>query len=85
MSEVAEEAGRELKVSELEIKTVVVVGRPDKALATLWVRDIWEDSVIFWAGSMKMYFIAHRVGPELEQLADDAGTAVKVYEYLGKV
>ena len=78
------EIGRELRVSELKPKTIVVLERPDVAAVTMWVMAVGPERVAFWAGANSMGFIARRVGPELEQITDDSGRMLRVYEYLGE-
>jgi hypothetical protein len=80
------EVGRELKVSELQPRTVVVLwkeGRP--AMATVWVVKVGANFVQFAAGKIRMEFIALRCGPELEQIIDDDKVPMKIFEYLGAV
>lgn len=79
------EVGRELKVSELKVRTIVVLQKPGRnVLTTMWVADILPGSVCFRAGEIRTTFIATRTGTDLEQITDDTGVPMKVYEYLGK-
>lgn len=80
------EIGRELKVSELKPRTVVVVeksGHP--IMSTLWVYLITPGHVIFTSGILRGDFSAKRTGPDLEELTDDTGKPIRVYEYLGEI
>jgi hypothetical protein len=79
------EVGRELKVSELKPKTVVVVAKQLRPAATVWVVEIHPEYVHFRAGSINMEFLAARTGPDLEQITDDSGLPMRVYEYLGEI
>ena len=76
------EVGRELKVSELKLKTVVVIWKQGRPPATLWVIQIAESFVHFFAGEANINFLAKRAG---EGITDDDGLPMKVFEYLGKV
>lgn len=80
------EVGRELKVSELRPRTIVVlhkVGR-DNFLVTMWVVEILPAYVKFTAGEIRTDFIARRCGPGLDEITDNTGLPMKVYEYLGE-
>lgn len=78
------EMGRELLVSDLVVKTVVVVGREDRPhFITVWVGEIAEDFVTFYAGEIHTALIAVR--REDGTLADDTGKRIHVWEYLGAV
>ena len=83
----AEEMGRELRVTELKPGTIVVLKcleGPGHAAITSWVDKVYDDTVIFWMGKLSMYLVLRRVGPEREQITDDAGRLLRVYEYLGE-
>jgi hypothetical protein len=79
------EIGRELKVSELVPRTVVVLERPDSFAASIWVVMVQPEYVVFRAGAISLDFIAKRTGPDLEQITDDTGRQLHVHEYLGVV
>ena len=84
------EIGRELKVSELKPRTVVVLMKPSSPLlpdvaATAWVLEIGAQRVIFGAGAVHQILALERTGPDLEALADSSGGAIHVYEYLGEI
>ena len=76
--------GRELKVSELEPRTVVVLERPGGHAATVWVILIQPKYVVFRAGDICIALVAKRTGPDLEQITD-AGGSLRVHEYLGVI
>ena len=79
-----EEIGRELKANELKVRTVVVLGREDRDVHyTTWVTEIGGDSVVFYSGVSKTYFIAYL--REDGQLVDDTGKRIIVNEYLGAI
>jgi hypothetical protein len=77
------EIGRELRVSELQPETIVVLEKPDVAAATMWVREVLPGHVVFWAGMVSTTFLARRCGKELERISDDSGATMNLYEYLG--
>lgn len=79
------EIGRELKVSELMPRTVVVLERPDSLATTAWVAEVLPKYVVFWMGAIKTDFAARRTGPDLEQITDDTGRTLRVHEYLGEL
>ncbi len=78
------EIGRELKVSELKIHTVVVVLRGSTA-ATVWVLVVSDASVLFGALATRTLLLCTRRGPDLEQITDDSGAALTLHEYLGAI
>jgi hypothetical protein len=76
--------GKKLTASELKRQTVVVVRRDDRPYAaTLWVETITPEFVVFLAGEPdpKIHFVVERRADGT--MADDTGTEIKVYEYLG--
>jgi hypothetical protein len=79
------EIGRELKASELVPRTVVILEKPGHPFVTWWVLHVFPDYVVFTSGVLRGYFVAHRTGPDLEEITDDTGRPMKVYEYLGEV
>ena len=79
------EIGRELKVSELKPKTVVIVWKEGRQAATMWVIEVGDVYVHFRAGVVNMEFLALRTGPDLEEITDDHHLPMKIYEYLGNV
>jgi hypothetical protein len=81
------EIGRELKVSELIPLHVVVLQKDGMAsiAMTLWVQQISEQWVRLYSGVTGTVFLAARSGPDLEELIDDAGARVRIYEYLGAI
>ena len=80
------EIGRELKVSELKPRTVVVLRKEtNPTAATMWVIKITDEFVVFTSGVMRTDFAARRTGPKLEQITDNTGVRMHVYEYLGEV
>jgi hypothetical protein len=85
MSEsIQNEVGRELKANELTERTVVVLGREDRAVVyTAWVSRLGTDYVAFYTGVGNTTFIAYL--REDGELADDTGKRILVYEYLGEV
>lgn len=79
------EIGRELKVSELRPKTVVVLAKTTRVFAaTMWVDRITDAYVWFWAQEIEVALCLKRCGPDLEQVEDDEAP-MKIYEYLGVV
>ena len=79
------EIGRELKVSELEPRTVVVLERPESRAATVWVLLVQPEYVVFRLSVISAHFVARRCGPDLEQITDDTGRVLHIHEYLGVV
>ncbi|HXA24442.1 MAG TPA: hypothetical protein VNW90_19315 [Acetobacteraceae bacterium] len=80
------EIGRELKVSELKWRTVVVLAKANvPMLSTMWVAEVTKAYVLFTSGVLRMDFMAQRTGPDLEQITDNTGEPMKIYEYLGEV
>jgi hypothetical protein len=77
------EIGRELKVSELVPRTVVVVNKGGKA-ATMWVVEVAESHVHFYSGVVHTDFIASRTGPDRERITDDTNSPMRIFEYLGE-
>lgn len=79
------EVGRELKVSELKPQTIVVIHKQARNfLATMWVVEVLPGYVEFAAGELKTLFFARRCGAGLEDITDDVGSPLKIYEYLGE-
>lgn len=85
MSEsIQNELGRELKANELTERTVVVLGREDRAtMYTAWVIRLGADYVAFGYGAINTTFIAYL--REDGELVDDTGKRILVFEYLGEV
>jgi hypothetical protein len=78
------EIGRELKVSELKPETVVWLAKEGRdLLATMWVVEVGDLFVHFYAGATDMHFYAVRSGADLETVADDTHARMRIYEYLG--
>jgi hypothetical protein len=77
------EIGRELRVSELVPRTIVILHK-GQTLATLWVVEVLQEFVHFRAGAVNTEFIALRCGPDLEGVTDNTGSPMKLYEYLGE-
>jgi hypothetical protein len=76
------EIGRELLAHELVVKTVVVVGRDDRPYAaSMWVREIGSDAVVFYSGISGTYLMLRR-NPD-ETMQDDTGTRIRAFEYRG--
>ena len=81
-----EEIGRELKVSELVPRTVVVLSMDHHPMAaTWWVAEVLDEFVVFTSGELRTDFAAKRTGPGREQVTDDTGKPLHIYEYLGEV
>jgi hypothetical protein len=51
--------------------------------ATLWVSNVGQDFVAFLAGELKVVLLCSI--REDGAIVDDAGTVLRVYEYLGEV
>lgn len=83
--EIKSEIGRELKVSELKIDTVVVVSKEGRPAATMWVLTVTERLVLFRAGEIGMILILTRCGADLEQVQDDDRIPMQIREYLGEI
>ena len=80
------EIGRELKVSELVPKTVVVLLMAHHPMATTWwVLEVMPLFVLFTSGGLRTDLAAQRTGPDREQLTDNTGKRLHVYECLGEV
>jgi hypothetical protein len=78
------ELGRMLRVDELAVGTVVVLGREDRPyLCTVWVTNICSEYVLFGAGEIRLTIMAFR-HPD-GRLTDDTGARLLVFEYLGEV
>ena len=78
------EIGRELKVSELEVGTVVVVskaGRPFQI--TMWVRRLTDTAVFLYAGEVGLRLVLVRCGDARDQVEDEDHLPMKFNEYLG--
>jgi hypothetical protein len=74
------EMGRELKASELQVGTVVIITKEGRNGATTqWVKDISDQGVIFYAGVLNLYSLFFCVGEELH----DEDARLHVYQYLG--
>ena len=73
-----------MKASELKPGTIVVLERPDSGAATFWVLGVTPEFVEFYAGAITAHFLARRIGPALEQITDDTGRMLRVFEYLGE-
>lgn len=77
------EIGRELRVDELKPKMIVVLVKAGRPAITIWVANIGQDFVAFYAGEIKTTLIAYL--REDGTLADDSGIQLRVFEYLGEV
>jgi hypothetical protein len=74
------EMGRELKWSELEAKTVVILRREGSVNAmTAWIKDVGRCGISFLAGELRMYLVCARIG---EEVHDDTAQ-LHVHQYLG--
>jgi hypothetical protein len=79
------EVGRELRVSELQPRTIVLLHKVGKDVAaTMWVIDVGDLCVHFRAGALNIEFLALRCGADLEEICDDTHTRLKIFEYLGE-
>ena len=79
------EIGRELKVSELQPRTIVLLHKEGRnAMVTMWVVAVGDVYVHFRAGAVHTEFFAERCGPTLEQITDDDHIPMKMFEYLGQ-
>jgi len=79
------EIGRELKVSELNPRTVVWIAKLGRPFASMWVVAVSDKLVHFRAGKVGMEFFALRTGLNQEGITDDSYIPMKVFEYLGEV
>jgi hypothetical protein len=74
------EIGRELRISELEPGTVVVIMKEGrKSAMTAWVKDIGDVGVMMWCGEIRVNAIFYRKGDELW----DDEARLHVFQYLG--
>jgi hypothetical protein len=74
------EIGRELKASELEPRTVVVLLKEGRrTAATMWVLECRRNAVIFLAAEVKTGLMLYRDGDELR----DDTAPMRVFQYLG--
>lgn len=79
-----EEFGKELKVSDLKPKTVVWLSKEgSRTIATMWVIAIDPVYVHFYTPVGKVAFLAKRTGENLDEITDDEGKSMMIYEYLG--
>jgi hypothetical protein len=78
------EIGRELKVSELRPRSVVVLQKYGRPCATWWVVEIGEMFVQLRAGLTGADFFAVRSGRNRERISDEFNRPMSVYEYLGE-
>jgi len=78
-----DEVGRDLKANELKVRTVVVIRREDRpeSAMTLWVREIGQDHVVFWSGTLKITLWTYL--REDGELMDETGKKIMVSEFLG--
>jgi hypothetical protein len=78
------EIGRELQVNELKVKGIVVLQSSKRPgdFCTLWVQELGQDFVVFLAATLRVSLLCKI--REDGALMDDAGTVLRVYEYLGK-
>lgn len=78
------ELGRELAVTELVERTIVILSREDRApMYTAWVYLVSENFVAFLAGAVNTTFFVKRA-PD-DTLTDDTGKRIRVFEYLGVI
>ena len=78
------EIGRELKASELKVRTVVVVKPPgNKPYITVWVYEVSPKWVEFRAGELHWHILNFIM--EDGTIVDNRGREVHVYEYLGEI
>src|SRR5262249_31628542 len=77
------EVGRELKASELEPGTVVVVTKEGRKTAmTLWIKEVGQVGIVCYLGELNLYSVFSRMGRDREELHDDNGR-LHVFQYLG--
>jgi hypothetical protein len=80
------EVGRELKASELQVKTVVWVTKQGRdAMVTMWVREVGPTFVRLYAGATKTFLLLVRAGPDRDEVEDDDHIPMTLYEYLGDI
>ncbi len=82
-SESFDERGRELKASELRMRTVYVLEKADHPLVTMWHTGGAGAMVEFYSGLQRLHLWL-RVAPD-GTLVDDSGAQIHVYEYLGEI
>lgn len=77
------EVGRELRVSDLRERMIVILSRPDSDVAvTVWVKSLGEGMVAFYAGVTRALFVA-AVSAD-GTITDNTGRQVMMFEYLGE-
>ena len=75
--------GRRLKASELHPKQIVVISPPGRSgMITMHVVERRPNLVVFYSGVFKIHVI--NVIGEDDELKDDQGRLVRVFEYLGE-
>jgi hypothetical protein len=80
---VTEEVGRRLKASELQPRQIVVIAPPGRQeLITMYVVEARHNLAVFYSGILKLH-IVNIIGED-DELKDDQGRLVRVYEYLGE-
>jgi hypothetical protein len=84
MSNDAAEWGRELKASELQIKTVVILSRDGLRGVTAWVTNTSGVFAHFTMGEIKTTLALMKVA-EHDTLIDDTLEPVRVFEYKGEI
>jgi hypothetical protein len=77
------EQGRELMAYELTERMVVILHKEGRPMATIWVRIVASDYVVFHAGLPNVTLVLKR-NPD-GTMEDDTPARVKVYEYLGEI
>lgn len=76
------EIGRPLKASEIKVGMIIVVKPPGYDLyATMDVEEVRNNLIVFCAPKMNWHVI-NVIGPD-DDLKDDRGRVVQVFEYLG--
>lgn len=85
-AQVAREVGRELRAYDLQPRTIVVTNpehRPGMFL-TMWVTDITDSMVWLLAAASEPAIHLGLFRQADGTLKDDAGRAIRIFEYLGK-
>jgi hypothetical protein len=77
------EFGREMKVTELTPRTVVILSKPGRPSTTFWFMELIGDYARFFAGSIAMTLILKVMQDGTVQ--DDSGLPITINEYLGDV
>jgi len=74
--------GRELKVSDLQMRGTVVLVKPGRFPVAVRVLGIKRSEVLFFSTARNIVLCVSRCGEGLEQITDDAASKIAMHEYL---